>query len=237
MTQVQTLVGLVPPSNPVNNGGGLFGAFLAGLSGTTPTPNPPDTDLGTITDTSRLALLLSGLENLLKGNYAFKVFAENSINFGVLTTYRQTWEPIKYQVGELLKTIPLAPKETRKYTVRALQKKTRAVKELDDSLRVLKKESIATNRADAEIVEKAQTKTNFDVTAKESFQVQIYNIEATEKAGGESAKQSENIKKEFRENVLKSAEEYRQQNRKRDRHHGERGERNHECAGAAESQR
>ena len=214
MTQVQTLVGLVPPSNPVNNGGGLFGAFLAGLSGTTPTPNPPDTDLGTITDTSRLALLLSGLENLLKGNYAFKVFAENSINFGVLTTYRQTWEPIKYQVGELLKTIPLAPKETRKYTVRALQKKTRAVKELDDSLRVLKKESIATNRADAEIVEKAQTKTNFDVTAKESFQVQIYNIEATEKAGGESAKQSENIKKEFRENVLKSAEEYRQQNRK-----------------------
>ena len=121
-----------------------------------------------------------------------------------------------HQVGELLKTIPLAPKETRRYTVRALgtEEVTRAVKELDDSLRVLKKESIATNRADAEIVEKAQTKTNFDVTAKESFQVQIYNIEATEKAGGESAKQSENIKKEFRENVLKSAEEYRQQNRK-----------------------
>lgn len=224
MDEVQTLVGLVPPNDPLNNGGGLFGGlFGSALGGLFGLPsggtygangNSPDSQPGAIADTSRLALLLTGLQNRLKGVYAFKVFAENSINFGVLTTYRQTWEPLNYQVGELLKTVPLAPKETRKYTVRTLQKKTRAVKELDDSLRVLKKESIDTSRVDAEIVAKAQTKTNFDVMAKESFKVEIYNIESTQKAGGESAKQSENIKKEFRESVLKSTEEYRQENKK-----------------------
>ena len=34
--------------------------------------------------------------------YAFDVFAKDSINFGIMVTYRQTWEPQSYQVGDLV---------------------------------------------------------------------------------------------------------------------------------------
>ena len=51
---------------------------------------------------SRLAQLLTKLEKLLAERYAFDVFAEDSINFGIMVTYRQTWEPQQYQVGDLV---------------------------------------------------------------------------------------------------------------------------------------
>ena len=83
---------------------------------------------------NRLLRLLTRLEKLIAEKYAFDVFAKDSINFGIMVTYRQTWEPQQYQVGDLVKTIPLAPKEIRRYTTRAVTKKTRAVKELEDNL-------------------------------------------------------------------------------------------------------
>src|SRR5215471_1237602 len=83
---------------------------------------------------NRLTQLLSALDKLMSEKYAFDVFAKNSINFGILVTYRQRWEPLTYQVGDLVSTIPLAPKEVRRYTTKTVVKKTRAVKELEDSL-------------------------------------------------------------------------------------------------------
>ncbi len=79
---------------------------------------------------SRLFQLLTRLEKMLRERYAFDVFAKNSVNFGILVTYRQTWVPENYQVGDLVSTIPLAPKEIRRYTTRKVTKKTRATKEL-----------------------------------------------------------------------------------------------------------
>src|SRR5690349_11904022 len=108
---------------------------------------------------SRLFQLLSTLEKMISERYAFDVFAKDSINFGIMMTYRQTGEPQNYQVGDLISTIPLAQKEIRRYTTRAVSKKTRAVKELEDSLQNRRTESSDTSRVDAEIVEKAQNKT------------------------------------------------------------------------------
>lgn len=164
---------------------------------------------------SRLTQLLTQLEKLLsERRYAFDVFAKNSINFGIMVTYRQTWKPEKYQVGDLVSTIPLAPKEIRRYTTRAVTKKTRAVKELEDNLRTRRTESSDTTRADGEIVKKAQEKTHFNLTASETFgSDDSMKITATQSGGGDSSKESAQIKKEMRESVLKSAQEYRQQNR------------------------
>jgi hypothetical protein len=162
---------------------------------------------------SRLTSLLTELDQMLNQKYAFDVYAKDSINFGIMVTYRQTWKPEKYQVGELVSTLPLAPKEVRRYTTRRVTKKTRAVKEVEDAMQTRRSESADTSRVDAEIVEKAQNKSNFNLTAKESLGGEGYNIEATQQAGGEQAKQSEKVKKDFRESVLKSAEEYKQQHR------------------------
>ena len=79
--------------------------------------------------TGRLAALLEELEKKLAERYAFDVFAKDAINFGVLITYRQKWEPQTYQVGDLVKTIPLAPKEVVRYTTKTVTKRSRAQKE------------------------------------------------------------------------------------------------------------
>src|SRR5436189_1620603 len=71
---------------------------------------------------SRLDQLLTKLEKLLSERYAFDVFAKDSINFGIMVTYRQKWVPQNYQVGDLVKTIPLGPKEIWKYTTRVVSK-------------------------------------------------------------------------------------------------------------------
>ena len=102
------------------------------------------------------------MERKLAERYAFDVFAKDSINFGIMVTYRQTWVPQKYQVGDLVSTIPLAPKEiaaTRRATV---TKKTRATKELEDQLQTRRTESSDTTRVGREIVTKAQEKTDFN---------------------------------------------------------------------------
>ena len=162
---------------------------------------------------NRLYELLTQLQKLLSERYAFDVFARNSINFGILVTYRQTWEPQQYQVGELVSTIPLAPKETRRYTTKVIAKKTRAVKELEDNLQTRKTESSDTTRADGEIVKKAQERTNFNLSAEETFGGDGMSVKATQSGGGDSSKESAQVKKEMRESVLKSAQEYRQQHR------------------------
>ena len=162
---------------------------------------------------SRLAQLLNELETRLAERHAFDVFAKDSINFGIMVTYRQTWEPQQYQVGDLVSTIPLAPKEIRRYTTRAVTKKTRAVKEIEDNLQTRKTESSDTARADEEIVKKAQEKTHFNMGAEETFGGDGFSVKATQSGGGEAGKDSAQIKKEMRESVLKSAQEYRQQHR------------------------
>ena len=103
-----------------------------------------------------LAKLLSEIDGMLKEKYRFDVFAPDSINYGLLLNYRQHWQPQSYQVGNLAATIPLAPQETRRYTTKNVVKRTRNVKEIDDSLRTGKDESSSTWRVDSEIVNRAQ---------------------------------------------------------------------------------
>jgi hypothetical protein len=164
--------------------------------------------------TNRLAYLLAKLEKKLAERYAFDVFAPGAINFGVMITYRQKWEPQRYQVADLVQTIPLAPKEIRRYTTRAVTKKTRAQKELEDNVTTQRSESTDTTRAEEDIVARAIKKTNFNVTAQETFgQEGSWSVTATESGGGSSENDSTKTKKDFREAVLKSAREYREQHR------------------------
>ena len=64
-----------------------------------PRPRARAADASSATETdplggsSRLTQLLTRMEKLLTERYAFDVFAENAINFGIMVTYRQTWKP------------------------------------------------------------------------------------------------------------------------------------------------
>ena len=75
-------------------------------------------------------------------------------------------------------------------------------------------ETADTGRAESEIVEKASKKTNFQLTANESFgSDETMKVTGRQLVAGSQEKESQNTKRTFNENVRKSAQEYRQQHR------------------------
>jgi hypothetical protein len=159
--------------------------------------------------------LLIDLEKSMKEPYRFNVYAANqfarSINFGVVVNYRQRWDPVAYQVGELLKTVPLAPKEVRKFTRRTVVKRSRSEKEVNNSLQTRRVESTDTWRAESEIVSKATSKTNFQLGAEGGVNIGIANASGSSALAHDTASESSEVKKQFREAVFKASEEYKQE--------------------------
>lgn len=158
---------------------------------------------------SRLERLTLELEEMLAEPYAFHYFAPNSVNFGLMTTYRQEWQPETYQVGDLVATIPLAPNESRKFTTRQTVKTTRSQKELEKSLSSRAEESQQTRRAEDEILDRAQVSTNFQMTAQGSLNFGIGEIGGSTQFSLNQAQESSRVKKSFHEAVMKAAFEYK----------------------------
>jgi hypothetical protein len=160
--------------------------------------------------------------------YPFRHFAASpqhrSVNFGLLVTYKQIWTLKAYQVGELVSTIPLAPRETRKYSRRTLRRTKRAVQEVESRFERRTGETEQRSRIESEIIHRATTKTNFTMTASGSV-----NFTAgggggeggdKDKGGGmgvsgsstttfsrDVENHSDSVKKEFNEAVRKASEE------------------------------
>lgn len=159
--------------------------------------------------------ILQELEERLRSNYAFSIFAADknyhSVNFGLLNTFRQKWEPVAYQVGQLVKTMPLSPKEERKYSLKITTNKKRVEKESQKNNQSSQTEQTSTSRAEAEIIKKANLKTNFDLSTTGSFDLGIYKGDGTSTFGINSEEDSQRTKKDFREAVLKAVQEYKEE--------------------------
>ena len=108
---------------------------------------------------------------------------------------------------------PTGPGETRKYTTKTVVKKSRNAKELDESLRSDKEDSSLTQRTDAEIFSGANQKTDFSANASGSFKIGVYDVNASTHMDQNQGVDSRNTKRDQREAVIKSAQEYRDQHR------------------------
>lgn len=164
----------------------------------------------------RLPDLLEELERRLRRAYAFTVFAANgkerSVNFGILNTYRQVWTPLSYQAGPLVKSIPLAPRQTQKVVISRKTTRKRSHKEIENNLRVLKDEMSTTTRAEQDIIRRAQSKNDFSAEHVDKGGAEpAASHTTTVKFGHEASKSSDDIKKSFREATFKSAQEVRQE--------------------------
>jgi len=157
----------------------------------------------------RIATLLYRLGQALCEPYAFDVFAPHSYNFGLMLTYRQKWEPGEYQAGDLVATVPLAPGESRKYSTRHVVRSSRAAKEVEKSLSSSGYQSSDTARAEADIMKRSTTATNFKMNADGSFNIGIGSIHSSTEFALNQATESASTKKEFHEATIKAAQEYR----------------------------
>jgi hypothetical protein len=156
---------------------------------------------------------LRDLHDRINSAYEFTVFAADkdthAVNFGLMNTYRQQWEPVKYQAGKLVKTIPLSPKEERKYTFKTSRSVKTARKEAEKNNSSLTREQSSTARVEADIVQKAQNKTNFGMSADGSYNIGISKGKNTTTFGVEAQQESSSSRKDFREAVLKAVQDYK----------------------------
>jgi hypothetical protein len=155
--------------------------------------------------------ILTELDHALRANYAFTIFGADAsakaVNFGLLNTYRQRWEPTAYQVGDLVKSIPLAPKEERKYSLKTTFTRKRAEKEALKNNTSLTQQQNTTTRAEAEIVAKAQSKSDFKLNAEANFS----KWKVSSSLGLEAEKESQDTRKDFRESVLQATHEFKEE--------------------------
>lgn len=155
--------------------------------------------------------LLKELQERLLAKYEFTVFAANkdfhSINFGLMNTFRQKWEPISYQAGKLVKTIPLSPNEERKYSVKTTHNTKITRKQAQKNNSSLQQEINTTSRAESEIIAKAHDKSNFNMSVKLDYS----KITSQLSFGKDAEKESSQTKKDFRESVIKAAQEFKEE--------------------------
>jgi hypothetical protein len=180
-----------------------------GLLDTILTATPVDT-----ADPDPLPNLLAELEQRLQEPYAFTTFAANrrerSVNFGLLVTYQQRWLKTAYQAGRLAKTLTLAPKEVQKYTRTVRRQRKRAVREVENHLSVRREELQTTSRAEEEIIQKASTKTNFQLSSETGSGTEVTPGNTTKTSfEREVGQTSEATKRNFRESVVKAAQEFK----------------------------
>ena len=156
---------------------------------------------------------LRDLQDRLSGRYEYTVFAADkdhcSVNFGILNTFRQKWDPLDYQVGKLCKTIPLAPKEERKYSLKISKHTKRSEKDARKNNTSFTNEQSETSRAEAEIVAKAVNKTSFNLTTDGSYNIGISKGDTKTSLGIDAQTESAQTRKDFREAVLKAVQEYK----------------------------
>jgi|GEM_PF-1611554 len=160
---------------------------------------------------SRVQRLLAGLAQRLSEPYSFRVFQKNSVNFGIVSTYRQEWNPGDYQVGSLVGTVPLAPGEKRKYTTSNKIKKSLSQKRNDRYSTVLSDERAITSRLIADILEKASTETDFEQTLKTKLSGTIkaftLGVNTSTTFQKNQSVESQRIKKQFHEAIRKASQE------------------------------
>jgi len=193
------------PLAEVRAGAGDWGkqqaeAFLEGLDHD---EAPPPLGL------TRLEGLLTGLNERLAEPHQFDIFVPDSYNFGILTTYRQRWVPLEYQVGDLVASLPLSPGETRSLETKRVIKTSRSQKEIEHSLSSRTGESTTTGRVESEIVQKASNATNFAMSSEGSVAVQVVEFGGSTSFGANQAADSAETKRNVREATTRAAQEYR----------------------------
>jgi len=101
--------------------------------------------------------------------YPFTLFADKSVNFGLLVEYTLRCDPGPYQVGRIVSTQTLAPKETISITMRRVVKTSFNRKQIQSNQQMRKDEEKETMRDEAEVVTRAQAKSNYALSSQGGY--------------------------------------------------------------------
>lgn len=137
--------------------------------------------------------------------YNFEPFLPKSWNFGLRVIYRQEWRPLGNQRGEVVKTIPLGPKQVEKVTTKIIRR-TKVTKTAETLKSVEETSEITDTTKDSnEIVNEASNNFGWNVEAEASLEFSV--LEATISGGAheETEKRSKQASTHLSESMQKMA--------------------------------
>lgn len=157
--------------------------------------------------------LINTLQRQSDRPYQFDVFVPDSYNFGLVTTYRQKWTPLAYQAGDLAGTLPLAPQETRSFTIRRSTKSESSRSSFDLATSGMTSSQDSTSRVEGEISRRMESDLKAGVDLKAQAQGGFLgnggSFAATGNLGTDLGNDSNQIKKDMRETTRRIAQDYR----------------------------
>lgn len=148
-------------------------------------------------------------EDRLPTAYSFDPFLPQSVNFGIQVIYRQSWIPLGTQPGEIVRTLPLGPRQTEKVSFKAVRRnKSTRQAEMATSIETATESSAATKDSQ-EVVQEASEKFNWHVEASASANYGFGSASLTAGMGGENASSSRDTKATLNETMEKTASKIR----------------------------
>lgn len=141
-----------------------------------------------------------------EGEYPFDPFPADEVLFGLQVVHRQRWHLLDYGRGELVRSIPLGPKESQKASVRVLRRRKTTQTTEDASSFETSSESNTTNKTTSEVIDEASSKLNAHVEAEAG--VDIFTLVKAKVSAGlamELASSSKQTKGRLNELMEKTA--------------------------------
>jgi len=166
----------------------------------------------------RFADLLDYLDDLTaqrRSSYPFSPFATDdggpAVTYGLVLGYRQRWEPRGYQVGQLVKSIPLAPKSTIKYSTKRKRVRSYTDKRTQASESAYSSEEQDVARDVAKIAKETRLSTSLTLTNEAGGGVPGVGSGSSKTVWTASAaRDSSSTKEKFREETKKQTESHKQ---------------------------
>ncbi|WP_329127478.1 hypothetical protein [Streptomyces sp. NBC_01465] len=138
------------------------------------------------------------------GQYGFTPYP-GGVNFGLRVVYRQEWLPLGNQPGEIVRTVPLGPKQSEKVSVKLV----RTAKDVRSSEDVTSTEtttdSSTATKDSSEVVDQASSSFKWHVDAEASGGFGPVTAKLSAGAGGEQGSSSKDTKANLTETMAKTA--------------------------------
>ena len=145
------------------------------------------------------------------GQHRVVPFPPESINIGLRLVYRQEWRTLGNQDGEVIRTIPLGPRQTEKVSMK-LVRRNKGTRELETVTATERtSEASDSTRDSSEIVEEASKTKQWEAKGDASFDIGFFKAGGGWGGSGESEKSSKETKTQLSETMQKTAHKMRRE--------------------------
>lgn len=141
--------------------------------------------------------------------YNFRPYSTGAINFGLRLVYRQVWRPIGNQSGEIVRTIPLGPKQSEKVSFKTVTTRKESRSREETTSVETSQEGSTSIKDSSDVVKEASRNFKWHVDAEAGVNYGVFSGKLSAGASEENASNSKDTKTRINESMSKSASRMR----------------------------